>query len=249
MAAHCGYLPLVLTIAAAQLTADPGLPLTTLAADLADTRTRLQALRYQEQGGRSLGMQAAFDLSYRRMDDQPARLFRLLSLNPGPDLSTDTAAALAGQPVRPARQSLAALTRAGLISEQPIGSGRWRMHDLTRLYADDKCRRQDSDLSRQQALSRLFEHYRDTTNAADDHLRALPGQRVPDRFPDRTAATAWLNAERLNLTATVALTAATGHRPRGHHRAPGRMPERLPARAPLLPRRPHHCAALPQRRP
>ncbi|MGW3009197.1 ATP-binding protein [Streptomyces sp. NPDC001219] len=211
VAAHCGYLPLALTIAAAQLTADPGLPLTDLAADLADTRTRLEALRYQEHGGRSLAVQAAFDLSYRRLDDQHARLFRLLSLNPGLDLATDTAAALVGQPVRPARQSLAALARAGLISEQPVGSGRWRMHDLTRLYADNQCRRHDTDPARQQALSRLFDYYRDCTRAADHRLRALPGQRVSDHFLDRTAALGWLNAERLNLTATVALTAAAGH--------------------------------------
>ncbi|PJJ04199.1 AAA ATPase-like protein [Streptomyces sp. 2333.5] len=212
VAAHCGYLPLALTIAAAQLTADPGLPLTDLAADLADTRTRLEALRYQEHDGRSLGMQAAFDLSYRRLDDQPARLFRLLSLNPGPDLATDTAAALAGQPVRPARQSLAALARAGLISEQPVGSDRWRMHDLTRLYTDDQCRRHDTNPARQQALGRLFEHYCDTTEAAH-HLWPLPGHSIPGRFFDGTAALAWLDAERLNLTATVALSAVTGH----HH--------------------------------
>ncbi|MFC7900251.1 ATP-binding protein [Streptomyces griseoincarnatus] len=210
VAAHCGYLPLALTIAAAQLTADPGLPLTTLAADLADTRTRLEALRYREHDGRSLAVQAAFDLSYQRLDEQPARLFRLLSLNPGPDLSTDTAAVLVGQEVRPARQGLAALARAGLISEQPVGSGRWRMHDLTRLYADEQSRRHDADLFRQQARGRLLEYYRETTEAADDHLRALPGQSVPDRFPDRAAALAWLDVERLNLTATVVLTTTTG---------------------------------------
>ncbi|WP_283994963.1 tetratricopeptide repeat protein [Streptomyces sp. 549] len=211
VAGYCGGLPLALTIVAAQATADPGLPLTTLAADLADTRTRLKALHYEDRDGRSLGVQAAFDLSYRRLDEHSARLFRLLSLNPGPDLATDTAAALTDQDARPARQSLATLARAGLLNEQPIGSNRWRMHDLTRLYADDQSRRHDSGPDRQQALGRLFDHYCDAADAADDHLRALPGQRAPDRFPDRAAALAWFEAERPNLTATVAHTATTGH--------------------------------------
>lgn len=56
-----------------------------------------------------------------------------------------------------------------------------------------------------------MEHYRTTTDAADDHLRALPGQPVPDRFPNATAALAWLDAERPNLTATITL--ATTSRP------------------------------------
>ncbi|MFC9545851.1 ATP-binding protein [Streptomyces sp. NPDC056956] len=211
VAARCGGLPLALTMAAAQLTADPGLPIADLSAGLADARTRLETLRHQDRDGRSLGVQASFELSYRRLDDQPARLFRLLSLNPGPDASTDTAAVLADEPVRTTRQDLAALARAGLIGEQPVGSNRWRMHDLTRLYADELCWRHEDGTRRQQALERLLDYYRATTDAADDHLRALPGQSVPDRFPDRTAALAWLDAERLNLTAALPLAAATGH--------------------------------------
>ncbi|GGW77957.1 ATP-binding protein [Streptomyces galilaeus] len=213
VAAHCGGLPLALTIAAAQLTLDPGLPITDLAASLADTRTRLQALRYEDRDGRSLGVQAAFELSYRRLDEQPAGLLRLLSLNPGPDISTTSAAVLTDEPLPATRQGLAALVRAGLIGEQPIGSNRWRMHDLTLLYADELCRRHDDGPPRQEALERLLEYYRATTDAADDHLRALPRQPVPDLFPDRTAALAWFDAEHPNLTAAVPL-AATAGRPR-----------------------------------
>ncbi|GGP00253.1 tetratricopeptide repeat protein [Wenjunlia tyrosinilytica] len=213
VAGCCGGLPLALTIVAAQLTADPGLPIAGLADALADARTRLEALRYQDRDGRSLGVQAAFELSYRRLEEDPARLFRLLSLNPGPDVATDTAAALTGRPLRAARQDLAALAGAGLTGEQPVGSGRWRMHDLTRLYAAELCQRHDHGPPREQALNRLLEHYYTTTDAADDHLRALPGQPVPDRFPDAAAALAWLDAERPNLTNTVPLAATTGHLP------------------------------------
>ncbi|MEU5242642.1 tetratricopeptide repeat protein [Streptomyces asoensis] len=214
VASHCGGLPLALTIAAAQLTLDPGLPIAELAAGLVDARTRLENLRYEDRDGRTLGVQAAFELSYLRLDEQPARLFRLLSLNPGPDVATVTAAVLALGQVQTARQDLAALARSGLIDEQPVGSNRWRMHDLARLYADELCQRHDDhaqlhdDCSlRQQALERLLEYYRSTT---DDHLRALPGQPVPGLFSDHTAALAWLDAERLNLTAAVPFAASTG---------------------------------------
>ncbi|MGW7134331.1 tetratricopeptide repeat protein, partial [Streptomyces bobili] len=207
VAAHCGGLPLALTIAAAQLTLDPGLPITDLAASLADTGSRLKSLSYEDRDGRSLGVQAAFELSYRRLDDKPAGLLRLLSLNPGPDISTTTAAVLTNEALPTARQGLAALARAGLVGEQPVGSNRWRMHDLTRLYADELCHHHDDGPPRQQALERLLEHYRATTDAADDHLRALPGQPVPDLFPDRTAALAWFDAEHPNLTAAVPLAA------------------------------------------
>ncbi|OQD51664.1 hypothetical protein BM536_038805 [Streptomyces phaeoluteigriseus] len=207
VAAQCGGLPLALTIAAAQLTLDPGLPIADLAASLADTRTRLRALRYEDRDGRSLGVQAAFELSYQRLEERPAGLLRLLSLNAGPDISTTAAAVLTDEPLPATRQGLAALARAGLIGEQPIGSNRWRMHDLTRLYADELCHRHDDGPPRQQALERLLEYYRATADAADDHLRALPRQPVPDLFPNRTAALAWFDTEHPNLTAAVPLAA------------------------------------------
>ena len=61
-----------------------------------------QALRYDDGGGTSApSVAAAFDLSYRHLDEAAARLFRLLAVNPGPDVSTAAAAALAaGPPMR-----------------------------------------------------------------------------------------------------------------------------------------------------
>ncbi|WP_395363098.1 tetratricopeptide repeat protein [Streptomyces sp. YH02] len=205
VAGDCGRLPLALTIAAALLTDDPGLPIATLADDLADARTRLRTLRYEDGDGRSLAVQAAFDLSYRRLRKQDARLFRLLSLNPGPDLSLKTATALNGREERETRASLAALVRACLINEQPTGSGRWRAHDLIRLYAAELPQEEGED----GALERLVEHYTDTCNAADAHVRApIGGPSTPALFPDRTAALAWLDAERANLIAMVLHAAA-----------------------------------------
>ncbi len=54
-------------------------------------------------------MAAAFELSYRRLDEAAARVFRLLPVNPGPDVSTAAAAVLADLPVSEARRVLAGL--------------------------------------------------------------------------------------------------------------------------------------------
>ncbi|MGV9691318.1 tetratricopeptide repeat protein [Streptomyces sp. NPDC003444] len=206
VAEYCGRLPLALTIAAALLTDDPGLPITALADDLADARTRLKRLQHEDGDGRSLAVEAAFGLSYQRLGPQNARLFRLLSLNPGPDLSTEAAAVLSDREERETRTCLATLARAGLINEQPPRSGRWRAHDLIRLYAAEL----PEEEGEKEALKRLLMYYTITCDAADDHLRALPGQPVPELFTDRAAALTWLDSERANLTAVVS-HAVAGH--------------------------------------
>ncbi|WP_409239355.1 tetratricopeptide repeat protein [Streptomyces sp. PA5.6] len=204
IAGHCGRLPLALVIAAALLTADPGLPLPSLAGQLKDEHTRLAALHYADQDNHTLAVRAAFDLSYQRLPPDQARLLRRLASNPGPDVSTETATVLNDD--TPARPLLAALTLASLLTEQPVGSDRWRPHDLIRLYAHHQHQHVDDAQTRQDCLARLLEHYRTTADAADDHLRALPGQEVPARFTSRADALAWLDAERSNL-----LAAATAH--------------------------------------
>ncbi|MFI1398030.1 ATP-binding protein [Streptomyces sp. NPDC020681] len=202
---HCGRLPLALEIAAARLTGDPGFSLAELASELADTRGRLEHLRYDD-GGHSLAVRAAFEGSYRRLDPEQALLFRLLSLNPGPDVSTDSAGALIG---RPARGLLAGLARTALLSEQPVGGGRWRMHDLIRLYAAELAEG-DSAQARAKAVDRLLEHYSTTFEAASALLADLPQERNGRRFGSRSEALGWIRSERANLTA-AALTFSGSH--------------------------------------
>ena len=47
-------------------------------------------------------------------------------------------------------------------------------------------------------------------DAADAHLRALPGTPVPADFTGRDDALAWLDAERPSLVAAVTMAASTG---------------------------------------
>ncbi|MFD3843028.1 tetratricopeptide repeat protein, partial [Streptomyces sp. NPDC058642] len=207
----CAYLPLALNIAASLLAendtvAEDGTMDYTaadLASDLEAEHTRLDELSYEERAVR-----AAFDLSYRRLDQQQARLFRLFPLNPGPSISSEATAHLADLEVRNARHLLTRLARAHLIERR--SGRRWAMHDLVRLYADEHGRTYAAPDQRDSARTRLFAHYQDTAEAANTHLDTTPGPRAP-HFPDRAAALQWLDAEHASLTATATAAPALGH--------------------------------------
>lgn len=85
---HCARLPLALTIAATRTTSHPRLPLATIAAELRHSRGTLDA--FAADTSNCPDLRAAFARSYRRLSPEQARLFRLLSLHPGPALAPDT---------------------------------------------------------------------------------------------------------------------------------------------------------------
>jgi tetratricopeptide (TPR) repeat protein len=209
LAGVCGGLPLALQITAALLAADPVLTAGELADALADEVSRLEALRYDDGGQISApSVAAAFELSCRQLDEAAARLFRLLPVDPGPDVSTAAAAALAGWPPGQARAVLGQLLKAHLIEVAGGGFGRWRMHDLLRLYAR-RLSGTDTD-EREPAIDRLLGYYQDGAEAADAQLQERAGTPVPAGFAGRDDALAWLDAERPSLIAAVALAAGTG---------------------------------------
>ncbi|MEU6071216.1 tetratricopeptide repeat protein [Streptomyces sp. NPDC047082] len=213
IAALCDGLPLALRIGAAILAAAPHRPAASLADDLRDEHTRLDELQRIDGASRKpsdRAVRASFNLSYQLLDDDHARLFRLLPLNPGPDVSTEAAAHLAGTTEKATRKLLQHLSDAHLVEQGQIW-GRWRMHDLVRLYADEHGRTHSNPDQREVARTRLFTHYQDTTTAAaDTHLDTRPSPRAP-RFNNRNHALEWLDAEHANLTATVMTAAALGH--------------------------------------
>jgi tetratricopeptide (TPR) repeat protein len=211
LAGACGGLPLALQITASILKADPALTTADLAEDLAAESGRLDRLAYDDGAGPfAPSVAAAFALSYQRLGDDCARLFRFLPVNPGPDVSTAAAAALAGLPESRARVLLGSLARAHLAEATPDSATRWRMHDLLRLYARQLSDQHEETDGREDALDRLLGYYLDAAAAADAHLRALPRTPVPDRFAGRAEALAWLDAERPSLSAAVTVAAITG---------------------------------------
>ncbi|HEX6521236.1 MAG TPA: NB-ARC domain-containing protein [Streptosporangiaceae bacterium] len=88
-----GGLPLALAVIAARAAAHPGCPLEVLADELADARGRLQVLGG---GDASADVRAAFSWSCHRLSGAAARMFRLLSIHPGPDVTIAAAASIAG---------------------------------------------------------------------------------------------------------------------------------------------------------
>ncbi|AXK36072.1 tetratricopeptide repeat protein [Streptomyces armeniacus] len=199
----CAGLPLALRIAAALLAAAPARPAASLATALQAEHTRVDKLSRPDRAVR-----AAFDLSYRLLDSDHARLFRLLPLNPGPDLSTEAAAHLAGTATDRAEELLQHLTDSHLVEPGQVW-GRWRMHDLVRLFADEAGHTRATDDGRDAAVARLLDHYLTAAQAADIHLQTTPGLPLPDDFTDRDQALEWLDTEQSNLVA--AATAAPAH--------------------------------------
>ena len=151
---------MALQITAALLKADLTLAAGDLAEQLAAESARLEQLAYDDGNGlTATSVAAAFDLSYRRLDKNCARVFQLLPVSPGPDVSADSAAALAGLPMPEVRRVLAALARAHL-AEPTLGSPvRWRMHDLVRLYAQQLSEEHADSDGREQAIDRLLDYY------------------------------------------------------------------------------------------
>jgi hypothetical protein len=82
--------------------------------------------------------------------------------------------------VTEARTVLGKLARAHLVEAAPGATGRWRMHDLVRLYATRVGEQHAQDDDRQVARELLLSHYLGIARAADSHLRALPGTALPD---------------------------------------------------------------------
>jgi len=196
----CGRLPLALAITAARAATRPQLPLAAAAAELAGAAGRLNAL--EAVGDPLASVRAALACSYQHFSAGAARMFRLLGVHPGPDLSAPAAASLAGLPGTQATRHLAELTDASMISQD--AAGRYALHDLVRLYAAEQAQRTDCRAERDAATCRMLDHYLHTGYAAALLIR--PG-RTPiardapslgtalEHLADSRAAESWYEAE------------------------------------------------------
>ncbi|MFE2373630.1 BTAD domain-containing putative transcriptional regulator [Streptomyces sp. NPDC059398] len=203
--AACGFLPLAIRIAASRLAARRTWTVSVLAAKLADERRRLDELQAGD-----LAVKATFELGYGQLEPQQARAFRLLGLAEGPDLSLAAAAAVLNMPAREAEDLLESLVDTSLL--ESAAPGRYRYHDLVRLYARSCAERDEQPpVERELALSRLLDFYLAT--AARVYAIERPGDRLVDHlepttyeglvFTDRHDAQDWLYAEAMSLLACV----------------------------------------------
>ncbi|MFF7441483.1 helix-turn-helix domain-containing protein [Streptomyces sp. NPDC008122] len=144
----CGRLPLALRVAANWLTVRSGWTVDHLVRRLADEERRLGALAAGD-----VRVEAAFELSYRQLTGQAARMLRLLSLVPGPDMTAAYGAALTATDVFEAEDVMEELVEAGLL--QATFTGRYQSHDLLRLFARARLSREGEPGEREAADDRL----------------------------------------------------------------------------------------------
>ncbi|MFF4749154.1 ATP-binding protein [Streptomyces sp. NPDC001270] len=206
-----GYLPLAIALLAGRFAHHPRWNLAEYAEEFAATQDRLDELAAGDRA-----VTAAFDMSYRALPAQRQRLFRRLGLHPGPDTDAHATAALDNVPPAQARRELEALYTDHLI-DSPV-TGRYRLHDLLRAYAQRLAGEHDPADDRDAAIGRLLDYYQHTAEAADRHLadtvprsatQAPSTASVPTPGPaTHQQALSWMRAEHANLTACIHHAAA-----------------------------------------
>jgi DNA-binding SARP family transcriptional activator/tetratricopeptide (TPR) repeat protein len=215
---YCSGLPLAIAVVAARATIYGDFSLRDIASELRDADTRLDALSTDDAAA---DVRAVFSWSYQLLTESARRLFRLLSVHSGPDVSSNAVASVAGLPKAEVLPLLAELTGARLLTEHR--PGRFASHDLTRVYAAGLSAAHDTPGDRRAALGRLLDYYLSTSHSAHLLLRPSfaapqpdaprPGV-VPEVPSDCRHAMAWFDAERQVLQAAVGYAAQ--HRFRGH---------------------------------
>ncbi|RSM57797.1 hypothetical protein DMB66_31750 [Actinoplanes sp. ATCC 53533] len=207
---RCARLPLALAVVAARAAVRPDVPLSAIAAELHEFADSLEPF---DGGDPATDVRTVFSWSYRTLSVAAARLFRLLGLHPGPDISRAAAASLGGCTAAAARPLLAELTGAHLLTEHR--PGRYTFHDLLRAYAKSLV----DAAGRDEARRRMFDHYLHSADAAarqmDGHRQSVVAEAAhpgvsPEPPADYGQALDWYTAERAVLLAVADAAARTG---------------------------------------
>jgi len=205
----CGGLPLALRIAGARLAARRGWDVRTLADRLAVAHRRLDELQAGD-----LGVRTSFQVSLDAFDadtaEDTADAFARISLLDTPDIGLAVAARLLNRPETGVELALERLVDAQLLDSP--APGRYRMHDLLRLFARESAAARLPEQLRIACLIRAFIWYQEM---ARETLKALrPGHQhpvltdpgaldEPPPFASGVEALEWLDIEHTNLVAAV----------------------------------------------
>jgi tetratricopeptide (TPR) repeat protein len=218
LARACAYLPLALRIAAANLTEPVSRSIASYVTELTARRDQRADDHADGESDEVAAVYATLDASYRTIPVPTQRLFRLLGLVPGPDVTPPAAAALASTSQAEARRELRRLARAHLLDER--SPDRFSFHDLLRSYTRHLANREDPSTERDHALDRLLNWYLRAADAATTTLHPaglllpLPepaGDATPAiTFTEGGYAKAWFEAERPNLIAAARHAADIG---------------------------------------
>lgn len=186
----CGGLPLAITVFAARL-----------------NRGKLLTAVGDHGGVRTAG-DSCLLTSYRTLAEPERRLFRLLSLHLGADISVPAACAIDDRAPTATLRSLVALVDAGLLGA-PDEFDRFRRHDRLAEFAASRLTDEEPPGAVDAAVVRLLDFYiASVTHAARAVLPsyvAPPDQPDPytTEFVDEDEAVEWLCRERTALVAAV----------------------------------------------
>ncbi|MFF8594210.1 ATP-binding protein [Streptomyces sp. NPDC015220] len=210
VARRCAHLPLALRVAGNWLATRTGWTVRRLADRLTLEERRLETLTAGD-----VGVAAAFDLSYRQLTSAAARMFRRLSLVPGPDVSAACAARLTGQDLFEAEDTLEELVEAGLLGTD---RDRYRLHDLLCLYARARLTAEDRAGEVGRARAAMYRWLLQTAVVAGRWYE--PGHGAPPvtwqgevDLSSAERAREWLQAEGTNWLAALRAAAAAGEHP------------------------------------
>lgn len=228
----CDRLPLALRIVATRLLSDHRWSLRRMAARMEDRRERLDVVSPGESGVRS-----SLWLSYRALSVQAARLYRQLSMLDVPDVPAWIGAPVLGVTPGVSQELLHQLAGAQLLESCPAQGGgtRFRIQDLMRLFAQERCLAEDSAQEREQTLDRVFSAMLTLVYAAGEqlygksegaphvpaHTPQVPGETVSELVADPIE---WFEGERELLGALVAQAARGGQAGRAWILAVGSVP-------------------------
>jgi hypothetical protein len=174
LAALCGDLPIALQIVAAIVRAEPKAPIADLVAELSDRAGLLNGLRFAD-----LAVASALQLSYARLDEDSARCFRLLSVHLGKEFAAGAMASLFDATEAKARQLIRSLVHASLVESGSL-TGRWKVHDLVRLYSAERRDSESEPAEVKAARARLIGYYFTVAVQASQWLDDTP---EPDDDP------------------------------------------------------------------
>ncbi|MCE7006694.1 tetratricopeptide repeat protein [Kibdelosporangium philippinense] len=211
----CDHLPLAISIVAER--ADRSSTLAEVVHALEDEKARLDNLGTGEDDPHT-DLRAAMSWSYRALDEDAARMFRMLSLHPGNDISLEAAAALVDLPLPRAKASLDKLLASHMV-EQRRGI-RYELHDLMRLYAAETAGRDETQENRNAAFRRILDWYFHAAVSADSAMhthrqrlwvKPYEPQTPPPQFASSSEAILWFEHEYDCLKSVAGWAAANGY--------------------------------------
>ncbi|GAB3402783.1 AfsR/SARP family transcriptional regulator [Flindersiella endophytica] len=189
----CAGLPLAVWVAGARLSARPYLPLATVSGPLSDTRRRLDELSVGD-----VAVRSSLELTYQALPAGARLAFRRIGITSTNAVATWALAAAAYESLAWGERRIDELIDVHLV--EPAGPNRFRVHDLVRLYAEERALAEDDPADREAAVRRVIDLTCELAHRAADHAAVDFRHGVPWTLDNR-----WLPAtDPTELEAVVA---------------------------------------------